>query len=116
MNAVMIVDDNENVIALLKEVILQHFPDFKIIEANDPVVGLSLFEKNRFQIQYLICDYLLPIQNGNDFIEIILEYNSNVKICIFTGDGTLTTAKLRNIDHLFYKDNGVEQIIEFLKK
>jgi CheY-like chemotaxis protein len=115
MAGILIVEDDSNIAEILKENILRMNSGHTIYEAADPIEALTLYKNNKFKIKYLVCDYLLPIQNGRDFIDIVREYSPQIKICVFTGDSAITKKDLINVDELFYKHDGIDQVLTFLK-
>lgn len=114
MSGILIVEDDSNILELLKETILGKTSKFTILEASDPVEALAVYERNKFKINYLICDYLLPIQNGRELIDIIKEHSPAIKICIFTGDSSLEIKNFKSADVLYFKHDGLDQVLSFL--
>ncbi len=117
MMSVLLIDDEPG----FRELALLHFKknfgNMKVFEATNPVEGLSLFEKNKDTIRYVFCDFYLPIQNGSDFVELVKKNNPNVYVCLVTGDDIIQKEKhAPHVDRVFYKLDGFEQIIDFIKK
>ncbi|MFT6071143.1 MAG: DNA-binding response OmpR family regulator [Bacteriovoracaceae bacterium] len=116
-NGLLFIEDEEEI----RELIIERLQDdgFKgeIFEASDPVKGLDLFHNHKDQIGFVICDYYLPIQNGNDLCKMIKENSSDVKIICLTGD---TTVSLENhkgeVDLVLYKPEGIDELSELLKE
>lgn len=112
---ILILEDDTNVLMLIKDTIRTKNPNIAIYEATDPLKALEIYEKNKFNIEFIICDYLLPIQNGSDFIEIVKSYSPKIKVCVFTGDASVSIKKVKKADQIFYKEDGVEQLLNFIK-
>jgi DNA-binding NtrC family response regulator len=114
MSGILIIEDDNDVTEILTENIKEIFSSLNIYSATDPVEALGLYEANKYKIKYIICDYTLPIENGKIFIDIIKEFNPLIKICVFTGNNALVKKDVENADHLFYKADGLDQVIDFL--
>ncbi len=116
MYNVLLVDDDLNYRKIAVMHLKKHFGNVKIFEAINPVEALSIFENHKDVIHYIFCDFYLPIQNGNDFVEIIKKNNKNVYVCLVTGDDISQLQKYApNVDQIFSKLDGIEPIIKFMK-
>lgn len=116
MFSVLLVDDESNFRELVRLHIHKQIGAVKIYEAANPIEGLELFEKYKDTIGYVFCDFYLPIQNGNDFTEMIKKANPMVKVCLVTGDDFINKEKhAPHIDRVFYKIDGVGPIINFMR-
>jgi DNA-binding NtrC family response regulator len=112
---ILILEDDVNILELIQEKIKSVYPAIKIFKATDPISALSIYEQNKLKINYIVCDYLLPIQNGKDFIDIVKTYSPSIKVCVFTGDGALLKKDIKKADELFYKHDGIDQLMNFIK-
>lgn len=113
---ILILEDDSRIADLLRDEISRELGPNDIFEASNPIDGLAIFEKNKYKITLIICDYFLPIQNGKDFVEIVKDYSPQLKICIFTGDLGLTQQQIPAASKVFYKNEGITQVINFVKK
>ncbi|MBY0413460.1 MAG: response regulator [Bdellovibrionales bacterium] len=114
MVGILILEDDSNILELIKSNISSEIGDFQVYSAADPIEALGVFERNKLNIKYLICDYLLPIQNGRDFVDIVKEQSPNLKICMFTGDIAVNKKMIPSANEVFYKHEGFTQLIDFL--
>lgn len=116
MFSVLIIDDEPDFRELVNLHIQKSIGAIKVYEASNPIDGLNLFEKNKDTIRFVFCDYYLPIQNGNDFVEMIKKANPAIKVCLVTGDDFIKKEKhAPHIDRVFYKIDGIGPIISFMK-
>jgi DNA-binding NtrC family response regulator len=114
MENILLIDDNEEFRELFK-ISLEHAGIHKkLLEAKDPLEGLAIFNKNSQKIRIVISDFYMPVQNGNDFLEIIKSHDSSIYCCLLTGDGSLAQKKFPNVDKVFAKEN-LNNCIDFLK-
>jgi len=68
---ILLIDDNLGFRHLLKELLKESTLSLNIVEADNPIEGLSQFHKYERKFDFIISDFFLPIQNGNDFLEIV---------------------------------------------
>ncbi len=116
MFSILIIDDEKNFRDVFKMQIQKKYQNVKIFEASNPVDGLNLFEKNKNYIQFVFCDYYMPIQNGSEFVEIIKKHNPSVNVALVTGDDDIDKKKnAPYVDAIFYKLDGMDPILKFIK-
>ena len=88
-SAVLFVEDEEDI----RELVIERLRDSGFIsdiyEAADPVKALELYHAHKGEISFLVCDYYLPIQNGNDLCQMIKDSSPDIKIICLTGDTTV---------------------------
>lgn len=101
MKTILIVDDNKDFCSVFKE--LYSGKKYKIIEAHNPLSALEHFNKNNFEIDIVVCDFYLPIQNGNDFLEIVKKKSPNVKCLLISADDDIKERKFPYVDNTFSK-------------
>lgn len=115
--AVLFVEDEADI----RELVVERIQDtgflHKVYEASDPVQGLDLFHKHKDEIGFLVCDYYLPIQNGNDLCKMIKESSPGCKIICLTGDTSVTLEDHKSeVDIILYKPEGVEELLKLISK
>ena len=108
------VEDNVGFRNLFKELLSESSLKFRLLEANNPMEGLELLKKHKYNFDYIICDFFLPIQNGNDFLEIVKSHNKNIICLLISSDESLRSKKSPNIDYFFDKSD-VMSILKFLE-
>jgi response regulator RpfG family c-di-GMP phosphodiesterase len=75
---ILIVDDSEEIIALIRVVLSMDLED-EIVDFSDPILALSFFKENSQDISLVISDYEMPFMNGNELITEIKKFNPLVK-------------------------------------
>jgi DNA-binding response OmpR family regulator len=115
-NALLFIEDEE----LIRELIIERLRDDgfegQVFEAGDPVKGLDLFHSNKDEIGFVVCDYYLPIQNGNDLCKLIKEGSPQIKIICLTGDTSVTVENHGGeVDLVLYKPEGIDELSSLLK-
>jgi CheY-like chemotaxis protein len=83
---ILIIDDNAGFRHLLREMLSETKLHFNLAEASDPIEALEEFKKYNYNFDYVLCDFFLPIQNGNDFLEMVKSYNKNITCYLMSGD------------------------------
>lgn len=111
---ILLVEDNAGFRNLLKELFNESILKFRLFEANDPIEGLQLLKNQNYNFDYIICDFFLPIQNGNDFLEIVKSHNKNIICLLVSSDVSLRSKKAPGIDYFFDKHD-VTSILKFLE-
>jgi len=106
-------DIRELVVERLQDVGFLH----NIYEAADPVAALDLYHQHKDEIGFLVCDYYLPIQNGNDLCKMIKDSSPDCKIICLTGDTMVTLEDHQSeIDIVLYKPEGIEELLKLVMK
>jgi CheY-like chemotaxis protein len=111
---ILIIDDNSGFIELLRELLGETKIVFNLVEANNPIEALEKFKKFNHNFDFILCDYYLPIQNGNDFLEIVKSHNKNITCFLMSADDGLDLRNFSFVDHFFTKENP-EKIIKQLQ-
>lgn len=116
MKTILLVDDNEGFKYLLKTLFeTNNCRDYKFIEAANPVEALNKYYQYNKKIDIVICDFFLPVQNGNELLEIIKGQSPMTKCLLISADDHLKTKKFNNVDEIFSKMN-MSSLIEYIKK
>lgn len=114
MGDILLIDDNPDFREVFKVSLEQAGIRRNILEASDPIEALEVFNKNRHKIQIVICDFYMPVQNGNELIEMIKSLESAVVCCLISGDDSVVRKKFPSVDKSFVKEN-LNECIEYLK-
>ncbi len=114
MTNILLVEDNLGFRDLFKEFLKESSMQVKLIEANNPIEGLQLLTKYKYNFDFIICDFFLPIQNGNDFLEIVKSHNKTIKCLLISAEESSYSKKSPNIDKFFTKSDMVS-LIKFLE-
>ena len=61
---VLMVDDNENLVAMIKEYFISHLSIDVVLEAYDGLEAMEVIEKNKDDFDVLILDLIMPNKDG----------------------------------------------------
>lgn len=86
---ILIVDDEKDMLALLKRIILEG-TDHELITETDPLRAFELFRSDGFDL--VITDLKMPKMDGIKLLEAIKDINPDVSIIILTAYATIETA------------------------
>ncbi len=89
---ILVVDDEEKVLASVKKVILSKHPDYEIDLINTPAKALTQLESENYDL--IITDLMMPGIDGLELIHKIREIDQVIKIIMITGYATMKTALL----------------------
>lgn len=105
-----IIDDNSGFRDLLRELLGETKLLFNLVEADNPIEALELFKKFNHNFDFIVCDFFLPIQNGNDFLELVKSYNHNISCYLMSADDSIDKQKFSYVDRFFVKSSPSEII------
>ncbi len=86
---ILVVEDDPGVRRIVCE--LLSLGGFKILESNDPVTALKLFEQHIDEVDMLITDVIMPVMNGRELYEQIALLRPETKVLYISGyaDGVI---------------------------
>lgn len=85
---VLIVDDNKELIKMIKEYFNDH-ADIKIVlEANDGAEGMRLIDKRKDEFDLIILDLIMPNKDGISVLEFMKEKQIDKKVIVLTSYNT----------------------------
>lgn len=111
---ILIIDDNADFRELLRDLLREKNLTFNLVEANDPIEALEMFNKHNRNFDFVLCDFFLPIQNGHEFLEIVKSYNKNITCFLMSADDTIDKQKFTYVDRFFIKSSA-EDIIKHIE-
>jgi DNA-binding NtrC family response regulator len=114
MGEILLIEDNEDFRELFKISLEQAGIKRALLQASDPIGGLDVFIKNRHKIQIVISDFYMPVQNGNDILEMIKSYEPSVTCCLLSGDDSVVRKNFPSVDKSFLKED-LAGCIAFIK-
>lgn len=114
MGEILLIDDNADFRELFRITLENAGIKRVVLEAGDPIEALEIFNKNHQKIEIVISDFYMPVQNGNDLIEMIKSTDSSIFCCILSADEGVVRKKFPKVDKCFLKDN-LPECIEFIK-
>lgn len=85
---VLMVDDNENLINMIKEYFVNHLRIDVVLEAYDGVEAIDIMEKNLELFDVLILDLIMPNKDGIYVLEEMKKRNINKPIIVSTSYNT----------------------------
>ncbi|OPX19793.1 MAG: response regulator, partial [Desulfobacca sp. 4484_104] len=86
---ILVVDDEPNMLRLLKTVITDK-TDYEVVTTNNSLEVTKLLQDEHFDL--VITDLKMPLVDGMDVIEITKKADPNIPIIIITAYGTIETA------------------------
>jgi two-component system response regulator (stage 0 sporulation protein A) len=78
------VDDNENLVAMIKEYFISHLSIDIVLEAYDGVQAMEVIEKNKDAFDVMILDLIMPNRDGLYVLDEMKKKNINKPIIIST--------------------------------
>jgi len=81
---VLMVDDNENLVAMIKEYFISHLNIDITLEAYDGAEAMEVIEKKRDEFDVIILDLIMPNRDGIYVLEEMKKKNINKPIIIST--------------------------------
>jgi len=85
----MIVDDNEDILLLMREIVAQ-FSDAEIVCFNSPRAALAAFEAAPESFELVITDFEMPGMSGVELCHRLLAISPTAKILLATGSGMVS--------------------------
>ena len=88
MQKILVIDDEKSIRKTLREIL--EYENFKVDEAVDGAEGVSLAEKESYDI--ILCDIKMPKVDGMEALDRILKSKPDTPIVMISGHGTIETA------------------------
>ena len=88
MARILIIDDEKSIRRTLREIL--EYENFKVEEAADGLEGLTLVQKEKFDI--ILCDIKVPKMDGMEALDKFMEANVDAPIIMISGHGNIETA------------------------
>ena len=88
MSKILVMDDEKSIRKTLREIL--EYENFKVDEAADGLEGLSLAEKENYDI--ILCDIKMPKMDGLEVLDKIQKTKPDTTIVMISGHGTIETA------------------------
>ncbi len=114
MGHILLIDDNADFREVFKITLSHANINRTILEAEGPIQALDIFNKFKNKIQIVICDMYMPVQNGNELIEMIKNAEPSITCCLISGDDTIMHRAFPLVDKCFLKDN-LQECVTFIK-
>lgn len=88
MARILIIDDEKSIRRTLREIL--EYENFKVEEAADGLEGLTLVQKEKFDI--ILCDIKMPKMDGMEALDKFMDANVDAPIIMISGHGNIETA------------------------
>jgi len=88
MATILVIDDERPIRSALREIL--EFEKFKVDDAEDGLAGLSMIEKNKYDV--ILCDIKMPKMDGVEVLEAVKKFKAEIPIVMISGHGDLDTA------------------------
>ena len=90
MSNILIVEDEDAIRRVLKKVLGEKNPKYKLDEAPDCEKAISLIKTQHYDL--VLCDIKMPKKDGIEVLEFVSSYDSSIPIIMISGHGDLKTA------------------------
>lgn len=90
MSNILIVEDEDAIRRVLKKVLIEENPKYKLDEAPDGEKAISLIKTQHYDL--VLCDIKMPKKDGIEVLEFVSSYDSSIPIIMISGHGDLKTA------------------------
>ncbi len=87
---ILVVDDEPNMLRLLKTILIGK-TGYEVITTNNPLEVSKLLQEDPFDL--VISDLKMPLVDGMDLVDIIKKIDANLPLIIITAYGTSEIAK-----------------------
>ncbi|MBY0480337.1 MAG: sigma-54 dependent transcriptional regulator [Chitinophagaceae bacterium] len=88
MAQILIIDDERSIRNVLKDILTNE--GFKVDEASDGEEGLKKFSTNAYDL--VLCDIKMPKLDGLEFLDNVIQLNSEIPVIMISGHGNIETA------------------------
>ena len=90
MSNILIVEDEDAIRRVLKKVLSEENPKYKLDEAHDGEKAISLIKTQHYDL--VLCDIKMPKKDGIEVLEFVSSYDSSIPVIMISGHGDLKTA------------------------
>ena len=88
MPNILIIDDEKAIRNVLKDILGNE--GFSVEETTDGEEGLKKFQSGNFDV--VLCDIKMPKLDGIEFLQKVMETNTEVPVIMISGHGNIETA------------------------
>lgn len=85
---VLVVDDNKELVNMIKEYFSKHASIEVVLEAHDGVEGLNIIEKQPDKYDVIVLDLIMPKKDGISVLEYMKKKNIDRKVIVLTSYNT----------------------------
>ena len=110
--ATVIIDDEADLVDLFSEALEPN--SFKVCAFTNPLEALNSIEKNPEEYGLVICDFKMPVMDGNELCMKLVNINPNLKVILMSA---YADVKYDEEKFLFvHKPISIAQLIELVKE
>ncbi len=80
---ILIVEDDENVRKLSKEVLLTQ--GYRVLEAHNGEQAIEIYKQQGETIDLILTDVIMPGMSGKELVDLLLSINAELKVIFFSG-------------------------------
>jgi DNA-binding NarL/FixJ family response regulator len=116
---ILIVDDQEDVLEVVKDAILESGLAANIYTASGPIPALDIYFQQKDSLSIIICDQFMPGTNGVDFLGIINKNSPWMHFILYTGDLNFNRQTQKIPDHIrdiVYKNSPLSHLIKLIRE
>ena len=90
MKKILIIEDEEPIRRVLKRILTDENPEFKISEAIDGIDAIDKLSRDKFDLA--VCDIKMPKKDGLDVLKFAIKKDLSTPFIMLTGHGNIETA------------------------
>lgn len=90
MSKILIIEDEQAIRNVLKNILTDEDKSFHVDEAQDGEQGLELIKQDDYDL--VICDIKMPKKDGLEVLELALNHNPDIPFLMISGHGDIDTA------------------------
>ena len=90
MKKILIIEDEEPIRRVLKRILTDENPEFKISEAIDGNDAIDKLSRDKFDLA--VCDIKMPKKDGLDVLKFAIKKDLSTPFIMLTGHGNIETA------------------------
>jgi CheY-like chemotaxis protein len=112
MSTLLIVDDDQDICACLKEMFLTH--GYKILLASNGQAALRVLQK--IHVDLILTDIDMPIMNGIEFIKEFRRKDKRTAIVVMSGGYKYTEQEILNFGATYFVRKPLTEIDDLLRR
>ena len=83
MSNILLIEDENSIRRVLKNVLQQDNPSYKFTEATDGKEGISIIKKQQFNL--ILCDIKMPKNDGIEVLDFIRNHTPTTPVVMISG-------------------------------
>ncbi|CAM3353178.1 sigma-54 dependent transcriptional regulator [Empedobacter stercoris] len=90
MSNILLIEDEQAIRNVLKSILMDENPKWKVDEAENGVVGIEKIKEKEYDL--IISDIKMPLKDGMEVLSEAMEYNPDLTMVMITGHGDVDLA------------------------